>query len=109
MSALTPQEARRLWVEALRAGEYTQTTGTLRDHTGYCCLGVAVKVLTSIADEEVREDNLAQYPKVRRTLGLRDSWGTYDPNSSLTEDNDSGKTFAEIADIIESEPDGLFK
>ena len=27
---------------------------------------------------------------------------------SLVQDNDNGKTFAEIADIIDSEPEGLF-
>lgn len=28
------------WTEALRSGEYSQTTNCLRDESGYCCLGV---------------------------------------------------------------------
>jgi hypothetical protein len=32
------------WVEALRSGEYKQTTGALQDNSGYCCLGVACRV-----------------------------------------------------------------
>jgi hypothetical protein len=32
------------WVEALRSGQYPQTTGTLHDVVGYCCIGVLCKV-----------------------------------------------------------------
>jgi hypothetical protein len=28
------------WVEALRSGEFNQTTGRLHDYEGFCCLGV---------------------------------------------------------------------
>lgn len=33
-------EIKAQWTAALRSGEYQQTTGYLRDTTGYCCLGV---------------------------------------------------------------------
>lgn len=33
-------EIKQQWVNALRSGEYQQTTGTLRRETGFCCLGV---------------------------------------------------------------------
>lgn len=45
--------------------------------------------------------------KVRRWVGLNDASGEFE-NGSLVELNDNGKTFQEIADIIESEPAGLF-
>lgn len=32
------------WLEALRSGEYEQTTGALRSTNGYCCLGVLCEV-----------------------------------------------------------------
>jgi hypothetical protein len=32
------------WVSALRSGKYKQTTGTLQDSNGYCCLGVACDI-----------------------------------------------------------------
>ena len=32
------------WVIALRSGEYSQTTGTLEDDSGHCCLGVACDI-----------------------------------------------------------------
>ena len=38
---MTPEEARTLWVKALRSGEYKQTRGQLRQGDAYCCLGVA--------------------------------------------------------------------
>lgn len=49
---------------------------------------------------------------VQRWLGLRTNEGRYElPDSaytaSLAEENDDGKTFEEIAEIIEAEPDGL--
>lgn len=33
-------DIKRRWVEALRSGDYQQTTGVLKDEYGYCCLGV---------------------------------------------------------------------
>lgn len=34
------------WCEALRSGEYAQTTGQLQNEKGYCCLGVACKLFS---------------------------------------------------------------
>lgn len=33
------------WINALYSGEYKQTRNVLQDEHGYCCLGVACKVL----------------------------------------------------------------
>jgi len=33
------------WMKALRSGEYSQTVGQLQDSKGYCCLGVACRVV----------------------------------------------------------------
>lgn len=33
-------EIKQAWIEALRSGNYQQTTKVLRDDTGFCCLGV---------------------------------------------------------------------
>ncbi len=33
-------EVKSKWLAALRSGEYKQAKGLLRDHQGYCCLGV---------------------------------------------------------------------
>ena len=34
------QQIKQQWIKALRSGEYQQTQEQLRDHHGYCCLGV---------------------------------------------------------------------
>ena len=39
------QELKDKWLEALRSGEYSQTTETLKDENGFCCLGVLCDVI----------------------------------------------------------------
>jgi hypothetical protein len=43
---MSAREARKLWIEALRSGEYKQTQGVLcnLETGGFCCLGVACEV-----------------------------------------------------------------
>ena len=47
------------------------------------------------------------FDSVREWLGLREDAGNHG-NISLASENDSGESFIDIADIIESEPEGLF-
>ena len=117
------------WVDALRSGKYTQTRGALRSDEGnnpkFCCLGVACDLYAqevggSWGPMEQRgyvkftdpEDNVASdflTPAVTKWLGLLwDNGGNV--KHSLLRLNDSYKyTFAQIADHIESQPEGLFK
>lgn len=39
MNKMNP-EIKKLWLSALRSGEYSKTTRSLRDESGFCCLGV---------------------------------------------------------------------
>lgn len=99
------------WVAALRGGEYRQGFGQLVKNGRYCCLGVACEI--AMRDGvELPSDwrswcNLPYEPL--RWVGLWTSFGDDIEGRSLSSLNDSGKTFAEIADIIESEPKGLFR
>lgn len=100
------------WVAALRSGEYMQGLRALVDGDCYCCLGVACKVYEKEVGplpEEWRGKTLLDDPIkiVRDWLGLRDECGLYE-SGCLTEMNDARVPFPEIADIIESEPVGLF-
>lgn len=45
---LTPPEAKRAWVDALKSGNYKQTECCLNDKHGHCCLGVACDVFQKI-------------------------------------------------------------
>lgn len=112
------------WVAALESGDYEQTDGVLKSKSGfeYCCLGVACEVYRqetglgrwteehrfSASAEDARTATLPN--RVMEWLGINDAYGTYDDGyKSLTDHNDHDKfTFKEIAEIIKSEPKGLF-
>lgn len=116
------REHRKLWVEALRSGKYRQTDAALRRGDGFCCLGVACDIsgLGEWSDTDVDgkviyrvgEEPAPNYlPKaVVSWLGV----AGYNPRVKvdggtevLAMMNDNGSSFTEIADIIESEPEGL--
>lgn len=107
----------KLWVKALKSGKYKQTSGTLQDEDGYCCLGVACKLYEKKTGKKLEKNDRGFYcdatlrgkfTKVRKWLRLHFSDGEYGCNDNLTDLNDSGYSFKEIAKIIESEPKGLF-
>ncbi len=119
MTIWTPEEQkehRRLWVEALRSGKYQQGDGVLRSDGKFCCLGVACDI--SGLGEWIVEDGNDRYEfdgdirsgGIPRAMlgyfGLKETMGEYGL-TSLADQNDNGKPFTEIADIIESEPPGL--
>ena len=116
----------KAWVAALRSGEYAQGEGALKDDDDrYCCLGVACEVyrasgkrlgLKKYHGEEGynwyyhlgRDASDTQLPEcVRKWLGVATTDGDFG-DSTLIDENDNGMPFAEIADIIESLPSGLF-
>lgn len=116
---MTTQEARKLWTDALRSGEYEQGKCVLRTTDNkYCCLGVACEVYQQhVGDLNVTEglifpayyyDNvMKQLPETVATwlgitkIGLFKKDGVL---TSLTELNDiEGFSFAQIADTIETE------
>ena len=118
------ENAKKL-VEALRSGEFKQTKYSLSNGTEHCCLGVACEVAiknglnltkqTNYRDSLTAYDENTNYlpPPVANWLGFSSVRGAYldnrGANQWLSYDNDfNGKTFEEIADIIESEPAGLF-
>lgn len=122
------------WLTALRSGNIPQTQGVLADVAtgGRCCLGVACDIaveygvipppqeyvlMTPTGDRKVLSYNgeSMQLPEaVRYFFGIDSSTGGYgktkDIYNSLTKLNDRDKkTFSEIADVIESNPAGLFR
>jgi hypothetical protein len=98
-----------------------------------CCLGVACQLyikdgnpLVTRTDSDGVVSYGAQHEKsvlpldVAKWLGLSDRYSSFmtthsdeegapvEDSSQLTELNDNGKSFEDIADVIESEPRGLF-
>lgn len=101
-------DAAKKWVAALRSGNYSQCAGKLTNGEGYCCLGVAEKVLNPAGDWG-HKVHLTEATRIK--LGLQSLDGGFDVSgwhNFLTTLNDRGDSFSEIADIIESEPEGLF-
>lgn len=127
MNLTKPQQ---LWVNALRSGEYKQTTEQLNDGDGgFCCLGVLCDLYeketgnTFTKNEdgvytygEIRELGLAleyDYDAVKKWAGLKSVNGEFretddDENTCLAELNDDGYSFFDIANVIEKEADKLF-
>lgn len=119
-------ENAKKWVEALRSGDYEQTTGVLRKASNQrCCLGVACDLYAKETGEgewvyrightyfvTKRDQSYSLLPNdVRNWLGLFTSKGRFiDEHEffSLTDLNDAGASFIKIANTIESEPEGLF-
>lgn len=109
------------WVSALRSGEYEQGTHGLNINGRFCCYGVlcdlAVKAGVDVVvgvyvaedqDDRVSYDNMTGYipNKVQEWAGLGMKMPKIDQDSpTLAELNDSGSTFLEIAELIESTPD----
>lgn len=93
----------KVWLEALRSGEYKQGKGSLRVGNAYCCLGVYCKInniafLPSFLDEDgdVCEGNRNNvvYDRLREILGGK-------VVAVAVGMNDSGQTFNEIANTLE--------
>lgn len=105
----------KAWVKALRSGKYKQGKGALFENGRYCCLGVLARLAVK---EGVIKKILGCHlePSVMEWAGIRTPLGMYDENSKVVSDlanqndgyNVKAKTFKQIADIIESEPKGLF-
>lgn len=110
------QDIKKLWVEALRSGQYEQGSGALSCDGQYCCLGV----LCEIAVEQGLELEVSTNDKGQKIFNADSAylptevqeWAQlYGHNPEvLVEDykeeklanlNDGGFSFHQIADVIE--------
>lgn len=107
----TREEVVKNWVAALRSGKYKETTETLRDSEGFCCLGVLCDLN--------RKDGGAPWVKNRHGHQFRylGSFGMLSRSmmdfirgdnievnfGEYAEMNDGGVSFAELADKIEKD------
>ena len=111
------QTIKQRWIEALRSGEYEQTTKTLHNEDGFCCLGVLCDLYSKEHDLKWMSDPhnhaykmagstqvLPQF--VTEWAGLKDD-NPYvcfkDEVKPIAEVNDKGATFTEIAQLIEEQ------
>jgi len=118
------------WVRALRSGKYKQASGQLKTEDGFCCLGVLCDVYDSTnwtvaADNDLGEAYQEWHYKISKLGGytsiMKDvlpdevvdaagldlqnpevPYGIDGTRTSLAQLNDTGATFAQIADLIET-------
>lgn len=104
------------WIVALRSGEYKQTKNRLQDKKGYCCLGVACKVLIPENKQELYNVNKFLDGHIPSDQKYAPKWlnginsdfndkvlnNKYGYGKLLTELNDDeNMSFNEIADCLE--------
>ncbi len=99
------KEVAEAWVADLRTNP-PQCRGKLFNGLGYCCLGRLEVVLGAEFnfDDGLGSSSFNDYyllgDKALELSGMNSGNGKYD-NTALSTLNDHGKTFAEIADVIE--------
>jgi hypothetical protein len=122
----------QMWLRALRSNLFPQNKSFLSVDGGFCCLGVGceIAILAGLPLHKKTQgkteagnslptfydDNSAfPPPSVGDWLGLRTVQGEYFVTENgerhaktLARLNDDGVSFQAIADLIESEPEGLF-
>lgn len=98
-----PEDFKKKWLEALRSGEYKQGVGTLYDKVtnAHCCIGVACYLHNGVNANLcgfLPQSGVSGYSALPDAI----SGGfSNDVTAQLITMNDSGKSFAEIADWIE--------
>jgi hypothetical protein len=115
MSKLNPNAQK--WVDALRSRKYQQARRTLRNGDSFCCLGVACDIsgIGTWTESGYIINHYGSYRslpnEVRNWLGLKDAYGSYGAGTPqeahLAWENDHGKNFEQIADLIEANADEL--
>ena len=115
-------EIKKLWTDALTSGEFKQgINGLLREEDRHCCLGVLCElhrrafpggeqwVLFGYSNVQCAgyggeisflPDNVAQWAELP---GMDTEVGVEGSSASLSDLNDAGSSFAEIAKIIETQ------
>ena len=95
------------WVAALLSGDYKQTAGHLRDSAGFCCLGVACDISGQGTWELTGSSGIQGYRvdscfrSAVAPFTLAEAYGFDGYQSRLSNMNDNGKSFAEIAKYIQ--------
>lgn len=107
-------EVKAKWVVALRSGEYKQGQRKLRVGDAFCCLGVLCNLHAQSHPEIAarQHDTYSYMGHLSLTPIPVENWAGLDVDvdveingvlAPLYSHNDDGRTFAEIADAIESQ------
>jgi len=92
------------WINSLRSGDYNQQERTLKGPDGYCCLGVYCSIMGKEPPETSEDDlmdELGDYEGPKELYNFCKSDIDPDVVNTGISMNDEGKSFWEIADMIE--------
>lgn len=98
------QEIKKLWIDALRSGEYNQGEGALRTNDNrFCCLGVLCDI--AAVNEKWAWDGEFRWALPREVQKWAEINSAYPVTSqgALGCLNDDGMPFIDIADLIEAQ------
>ena len=104
------KEVIKRWIKALRSGDYVQNQGCLRKHNTFCVLGVICDLhAKEFGNEWKPRTEPFTVPGVKKYLGTAlylpeevASWFMMHGYRELGIMNDSGSSFNELADYIET-------
>ncbi len=88
------------WIKALRSGKYKQTTGSLKDCTGFCCLGVLCDLVDKTNWREGQYGEFSYGTSKTGYMPYRMGILGRATQKQLAEMNDDQDSFEEIADYI---------
>lgn len=116
-----PREFGEKWLAALRSGKYRQTVGALCRGNSYCCIGLAGKIVGATSkfmrtggaftnDPDYSNEDSYGMPAIKAPNSLPEQIiGVASRNQLVQEliclNDNQRKSFAEIADWIESNVD----
>lgn len=94
------------WIAALDSGEYKQAHGELQKGNSFCCLGVGCKLFIKPKDQKLIDGELCGTlvpSQPNSPIWLRQINDNFRirANISLSQLNDKGYTFPEIATVLE--------
>lgn len=114
------KEIAEKWIAELRSGKWKQGRSALNHGDKHCCLGVLCELAATenICKRDVDSDDDTTFDSefgvlpdsVMTWAGVKHKLGLINPAvicQNLARYNDNGKTFLEIADIIEANIDNL--
>ena len=98
------EDVKRLWVDALRSGDYKQGRHALNKDGAFCCLGVLCEIAHKLGVVSKKQyENVFLYDDDSLSLPLKVSeWSELESQYELASMNDRGESFTQIADYIEN-------
>lgn len=97
---------KRRWINALRSGKYEQgrrqlAVSGMDNNTLYCCLGVLCELAVESKVIAAYDPEHGSLPDAVSEWANIEQFGNYGGKRTLAGYNDSGRSFKQIANIIE--------